>query len=358
MFVYEPLARADASYPLTMPTKAPSAPLSPLSHPFVTCYSSVNAFDAKLTLPPVFHVGRINSIELECSSGWNMIERADIRLKAATAGLRLHTADANIVDGNCSIVDASQPGLVQCTDLRSYCTERLRIPYDLENEVGEISVGLEITYSTANGEFVYFAFVTLAIELPLDVEVHDVFNASSLFSRFNIRAAGQVPLEIHDVQLHGSDALTVEALGTISSPMLALFSQPLALTYCIKRKKGFPKSGGQHNPPLALALRYRSMAEMVRKAFEKQLTIDLQNSPFQAFSRLLLPTMLQRLQSHVAEYDLQLIGLAGTCTTASFEQMQWDETLDGLTESVRNDLRDWLKGWHGVSCPFRQITLS
>lgn len=77
---------------------------------------------------------------MEVSSGWNDIVKAELRIRAASAGLRLQTANARVCEGQLKIASRPRPGILELEGVMAGTVARLKIPFALEKDLPELSV--------------------------------------------------------------------------------------------------------------------------------------------------------------------------------------------------------------------------
>lgn len=112
VFVHEPFAKTEASTPLGIITSVSAHSLKAAKKARILCFPRTEAFNARIYLSHFIHIDKPRHVEVECSSGWNDIARAEIHLKSASAGLRLRTASASVMSGDVAITDVTKPGLI------------------------------------------------------------------------------------------------------------------------------------------------------------------------------------------------------------------------------------------------------
>lgn len=93
-----------------------------------------------MELPRHISLNETRSIEVAIFSGWNDITKAELRIRSASAGLRLQTAEAYICGGDLPITAWPRPGSLEVGGLPPETVARLRIPYALERDLPELSV--------------------------------------------------------------------------------------------------------------------------------------------------------------------------------------------------------------------------
>lgn len=342
VFVHEPVSKTEAPTPLGIISSASVTSLKAAKKARVQCFPRAEALDARVYLSHFIHIDKSRHIEISCSTGSNEIERAEIRLKSASAGLRLRTADATVESEEGAIEDSQKPGIISVGELAANSSITLKIPYDMETILQDLTVKAEIDYYTTNGQFQYFSSFTIPVELPLDVNVHDHFKHKSLFSKFNIKTANQVPLELLDVELEGSDEFEVHAPRRPKQPVHVFPKQPVAVTYKIVRKHvdaPFKASS------LALAVEYRCLNEDVLDRLRAHFATAVKSSPVARLSRLLVAAFVDRTEQKVIPHQFEKVALLEKVDMGIFEETDWAECLDSLPQPVRDETRSWLQSW-------------
>ncbi len=155
-------------------------------------YPRPSALAARLELPRHISLDESRSFEVILSSGWNDISKAEFRIRAASAGLRLQTANAQIREGESKITSRPRPGTLELGNMSAESVVRLRIPFALEKDLPELSVcgplsqfiielliecqaRVELDYWTEQGQFSYSTSASVFITSPLGVNVQDLF---------------------------------------------------------------------------------------------------------------------------------------------------------------------------------------
>lgn len=279
----------------------------------------------------------------------------DLRLRSASAGLRLHTADAVVLEGATDL-DTSQGGLLHTGALAPKSYLRISLPYSVEHTLHDLTVRLEALYKTENGDFVFASVCTIPVDLPLDVDVHDIFKAERLFSRFNVRTTTSVPLQVTKVHLEESPAFAVKALPCPSS-MTVFEKQPASLTYSIFKKAS--KTGtemSKKEAALAMTVEYICIDEVILNKITITLSDALEGSPFSELKRLLLPLFRSGAQSHALALQFETAVLLRELTLPAYDTIGWDKAIATLPSTRSEGLADWLRSWHKVSRLLSQLT--
>lgn len=354
IFIHEPFAKTEATTPLGIITSVSAHSLKAAKKARILCFPRTDSFDARIYLSRFIHIDKPRHIEVECKSGWNNVSRAEVRLKSASAGLRLRTANATVVHGEIALDGKQTPGVIAFGAMPAKSTATLKIPYDMETILQDLTIKIEVDYSTGAGLFQYVSTFTIPVELPLDVNVHEHFKKNSLFSKFNIKTASQVPLELLDVELQSSEEFEVYAPRRTKEPVYVFPKQPIAFTYKVmksttdatqRRQSRISTTGS-----LALSVKYRLSDEVVRQRIQSLFATDIEAGPIHRLSRLLVSTFADQLEHRILPHQIERIALLDKVDIGAFDDMGWSDCLDGLPQVVSDDTRAWLQKWHEVSC--------
>ncbi|RMZ72823.1 tmem1 family [Pyrenophora seminiperda CCB06] len=351
VFVHEPLQKTEATTPLGIITSVSAHSLKAAKKARILCFPRSEAFQARIYLSHFIHIDKPRHIEVECSSGWNEITHAEVRLKSASAGLRLRTANASVVAGEVEVDDSKPtPGVVAIGAMPANTTVTLKVPYDMETILQDLNIKVDVDYYTEKGQFQYTSSSVIPVELPLDVNVHDHFKSKSLVSKFNIKTASQVPLELLDVALEGSEEFEVQAARRPKESLHVFPKQPVAVTYKItktatdaanKRQSRISMTGS-----LSLTVEYRCLNEDVLDRVRKLFADAVEASPVHRLSRLLVETFANRIEHNVLPHQYEKIALLDKVELGAFEDMSWADCLESLPLIIRDDTQTWLQKWH------------
>lgn len=140
--MHDTLSRLAASTPTRSAHSFSAASVAAAKSSMILCYSRRSAPEAKLELPRHIQLDKVRAVDVCLSSGWNDIANGELRIRSATAGLRLQTAEAEVVEGSLNITarSRSRPGVFGFGILLAHSTIKIRIPYALEQDLPEISV--------------------------------------------------------------------------------------------------------------------------------------------------------------------------------------------------------------------------
>jgi hypothetical protein len=353
VFVHEPFTKTEATTPLGIITSVSAHSLKAAKKARILCFPRAESFNARIYLSHFIHIDKPRHVEIECTTGGNEVTRAEVRLKSASAGLRLRTADASVVSGEVAITDKKKPGLVAIGAMDANTTATLKVPYDMEAILQDLTIRIEVDYYTENSQSQYFSSFIIPVDLPLDVNVHDHFKRDILMSKFNIKTANQVPLQLFDVALQSSDEFDVQAPRRSKEPVYVFPKQPVAVTYKITKKPMDAAKRRQSKLPatgsLALSVGYRCLDEDVKDRLVQMFASEVAGGSAHRIGRLLTSTFANRLEYHVLPQQFERIALLEKVDLGSFDDMDWSDCIDGLPEIIRDDTRTWLQKWHEVS---------
>jgi hypothetical protein len=350
-FEYEPASKTESITTLGLVSQHDQAAAAALRSRLV-CYPRLKSFEAKILLSRSLHIDKNRTLQIQCSSGWNDIRQIELQLRSASAGLRLRTADATIISETAKLVKPKTPGVIEALEMPPESVTTIHIPYNLEDDLREISIRMDITYVTPEGKFEYLSNPTIRTELPVDVNVHDFFKSALLFSRFQIRSSTGMPLQILGVNLEGTDRFTAQPPPCTLTPMLVFPNQPATILYKIKQtfeedpeKKQVRQSIAEESP-LTLTIDYCCVDECVVVAAETVFTQAVSKSPFAPLRPLLLQTFSRRLREAMPLKLFSQAAMLHELRVPSYQSMKWNLLLDSLSTTLCATLRPWLQSWH------------
>ena len=317
--------------------------------PRILVWPALRSFEVCVSLFADIHLERPRSILCELFSGRNAISDGKLLIRAGSAGLRLHTANAELMAEDEKIPDASQPGVICFGQIPENSVIKIRVPYRLDSEMREISLRTEVTYTTAQGEFVYGDNHTLPVLLPLGVNVHDVFKKAALFSKFSISSSTSIPLRLLDCHLEGTEDFEATSPRMDASGLCILARQPVSMVYKIIRKETRSQSREILQNKLSMQIRYLCLDEEVVATVRECFSECLQRSEFHSLTRLLMPLLAVTLRTKLLQQDLELVGLLREVSIGAFENFRWEHILPALPLGVRQRLQSWLTKWYQVS---------
>ncbi|PBP25841.1 TMEM1 family protein [Diplocarpon rosae] len=334
--------------------------------PKLLVYHRSEAFDVKLYASRHMHLDRNRSLEIELSSGWNKVNSGELHVRAATAGLRVQTSEAKVTSGSLILSKNSEAGVVCFDKMELGSTAKIIMPFNLEHDVNDISLKLEISYTTDNGKFYFATTPSVSIMLPLGVNVQDVFKHKVLLSKFTISSATSSPLRLLSSNLEGSNVFEAHSGPTFSRPLVVFPRQPASMLYKITKSPVSLRPTSRNGPKssLSLVLNYICLREEIEDAVTSDIARLLENGPLQQYKRLIIPTVLAEVQTHLSPYDLERTAMLSEFSTSILASVRWRENFTGLGRSVEQNqdiaviieqsLQQWQKQTPGI--PLSPVT--
>ncbi|KAK8226906.1 TMEM1 family protein-like protein [Phyllosticta capitalensis] len=346
-FTHETTTKEHTLEPLGITIPGSSAPSSKIPRKFRTLsYPRAEALDAKLSVSRSVHIDKLKSIELVVQPFANTPTRLEAHLKAASAGLRLRTGNAQVIEGTATIADRPSPGVLVFSEMEPQSTVKIRIPYELEVTLSELHIKLDIVYTTEHGKHEFRSNCTINIELPLDVNVHDQFMEQMLLSTFKVTTSSHIPLDVLDIQLQGTAAFDVDPARLYGDRNPVRPGQPPAFVYRIFRKEGANLTNPEDSN-LSLTIDYRCLDDHVFDKLEANFCAALSDSAFVSLRRLLLPRFWEHLKATLTADDWQYASFRNQLRCGEYaSQPIWPQTLELLPPALRSDLANFLSTWH------------
>ena len=310
------------------------------------------SLEARLSHTENIHLERLKSIVLKIRSGCNEILQGRLSLRAASAGLRLYTAQAEVRNGKVAVTDKSQPGSISFGQFQPNVTAHVIVPYSLESDLKEITVRVEVTYITERGEFVYACGSKISTALPITINVRDVFKKSTVFSVFTVGTAESIPVKILKCTVEGNEDFSATSQILDSGEQDVFNRQPLSLVSKIRRtlrERSDLATSETIQRKLFLHVEYRCLDQEILAVAETVYSNALAATPLQKLSRLLLPALITALRSRFSIQQLEVAGLLQEMDVGSFDDYGWGSSvLAGLPPDLGEELTRWLRKWHDV----------
>ncbi|KAI0545091.1 cis-golgi transport protein particle complex subunit [Xylaria curta] len=316
--------------------------------PQVFIYHRTGTLDVRLCTSKHIQLDRNNSVDLELDTGWNNLNKAEIRVKAATGGLRLLSSEAKCLDS----FEFSRPpegGAFCFNSIPPKTITRIRFPYTLEQDTPTISLRIEVSYETEHGSYFFSKTPTAHTSLALGVNVQDVFKHNALLSRFTVSTASSSPLRLFNSELLGSNMFDSTFGVPPSDPVMIFPRQPASLLYKIKRKAGV-QNGPKTPKTMYLKLHYSVLLDEIEALVEDSLTKTLDDTALRPLSRLLLSSVLPLVRNDLTGLELERAALLGFIPTSflsrgehlkAFQGLGKDNAGVDLADSLTSFLRTW-----------------
>jgi hypothetical protein len=312
----------------------------------ILCYPRSDTLEIKTATSRTIHIDKPRCVEISCINGNNGYESLELKIRSASSGLRLHIAEATLMEGD--VVFNAKPGSVTIQRLNVHQTLKFKLPYDLEDNHKDISLRIDALSPTPKLEYTSIQKVT--VELPLDVNVHDLFKPSHILSRFHVRSS-DMPLEIQHISLRDTDAFAVESPPAIRLPVMVFAKQPATFMYKLHQRKNEngqrpPRESADQERPLTLTVDYQSVDEIARNAVLTKMTSDLRKSDLKFLIRLLAKFAAERLEMLFAVRDYGEFAMTGEVVIPKFVAFGWTTITSQLERRLGESLNAWLGDWH------------
>lgn len=298
----------------------------------LTIYHRADALDVQLTPAKYILLDKNNMIDIELTSGWNELTGAEVRVKAATGGLRLLTSEAKVINSPGESLDFSKPpeaGLLSFDSMKPRSALKIRFPYTVEHEVMHVSVRIEVSYQTEHGSFLFSKTPIIPISLALGVNVQDVFRHKALMSRFTVSTANSSPLRLYKSELVSSEIFESKYGLPPGDPIIIFPRQPASLLYKISRKKNV-KITQKTKKTMYLKLQYSVVQDDIITLVQASITNAVENTPLQSFARLLASTVMPHVEQDLDALALERAALLGSLSTSFLSSVNWNSQLRGL----------------------------
>ncbi|KAI1447845.1 trafficking protein particle complex subunit 10 [Annulohypoxylon stygium] len=300
-----------------------------LQSPYLAIYHRSETLDVKLRASKHIQLDRNNTVDIDLDAGWNDLLKAEIRVKAATGGLRLLTSEAKCINSSINFSKKPEAGLFCFDAIPQNSTTRIRFPYTVEQETLSISIRIEVSYTTEDGSFFFFKTPVVETALALGVNVQDVFKHKALFSRFTVSTASQSPLRLFKSELVSSEVFESEFGVPPSAPVVIFPKQPASLLYKITRKMD-AKINKKTMKTMYLRLHYSVLLDEIESLIEDSIVESLEDKPLSPFSRLLCSTVIPHVRHGLTGHDLERAILIGSVPTSFLSSVNWAKYFVGL----------------------------
>ncbi|KAI9689372.1 MAG: hypothetical protein M1822_010023 [Bathelium mastoideum] len=344
LFVHEFAPKPAASASLNLTASSAQASTHASKAPRILCYPRMGALNANVALCREIHIDKTKFVDIAVGTADNEVVSLDLRLRAGSAGLRLHTNRAEVVESSTDVHHKSNTGAIKFTELAVNTKFVVRIPYDVESTLRELSVRPEISYTTRHGEFIFLGNATIPVELPLDVNVFDIFKEKALFSKFTVRTATRIPLHLLSVALEESTRFAVASPSQLTSSTLVFSRGPASFSYKIVPKSSDSLSADES--PMVLTVKYRCIDEDILESAEEAFRADVEKSSVADFAPILIPTLRAKLAPGTLSINYERAALLQTLNLGTFAEMGWPEIISSLPKPRRDEVSSWLQSWH------------
>ncbi|KIW28759.1 uncharacterized protein PV07_04633 [Cladophialophora immunda] len=319
-------------------------------------YPSYRSFGIKMYPFPVIHLAQIRRLLLQVRPGQNNVKQVKLRLRTATAGLRLNIHDSRLVgdqhESNQMRTAREGDALVMVLDnLASLTVTEIEIPYTMETaSEPAITLRIEASYETDQGIFTFYDTAFVKVILPVTVNVQDVFRKDYMYSRFTIIPSTMVPLRLIGCNLEKNDSYDMIAGGNFAEPFVVFPKQPANWTVRLVPRDANAANASRR---LTLVVDFQSLDGVMLAILETHFTRELANSKHAFAARLLTSHLLERVRTTWTEQDVEVAGLTQEFEVWKMEDMEWPSVLCAFDRHRRAEIEDWLRDWHSRTPPIK-----
>ncbi|KAF7559860.1 hypothetical protein G7046_g4287 [Stylonectria norvegica] len=313
--------------------------------PEVFLFQRASALDVKLTATKHTALDKNNSLDLLLSPGWNTLKTCEIR----------------VVESSAEFAKPPEAGVFHFNDIAAHTHVRLRFPYSVEMDIGDVSAKVEVSYTTDSGEkFTFAKAMVIPISLALGVNVQDVFKHHALFSRFNVSTASSSPLRLYKNELLESDLFESDFGIPPTTTVMIFQKQPATLLYKVKRKPDV-KIGKRAGKIMHLKLYYSVLQVEIEELLISSVLEALEQTSLGQYSRLVAAIVLGEAKKALQVQDFERAALIGSIQTDFLSDIAWERHLTGIgnvpgsqddaSASITTFLGDWQKSHPRVTVP-------
>lgn len=347
LMVHDPAGETGTAANAELTGRQSEAPGEDRTRNWIFVYPHQQSFHADMMLAKDLQINKSRHVEIHLGSGWNNVESIDLKLRPASAGLRLHLADSSCDGIAKRSEEDNRQGQISIAALGANATACVTVPYTLESASQEILIRLEAVYTTKCGTFTFLTSAKLDTRLHLDVSVNDIFQTGLLSSVFTLRAKRQTPLLVTGVVFDSSGAYEVDDTSALGLPLPIFEHQPAKLLYRVRKKaQNGPTQVRSAGSPLMMSLEYVAIDEILLRSVMQSFGPALNASPVKPLRNLLVPFFERRCGQLLSTVDAEMSLFLNEAKIPSFNNVGWIELIDSLSSTARGDVDEWLKSWH------------
>ena len=288
-------------------------------------------------------------MELHIDPGENDVETAQVSIKSLTAGLRLHTARARSKE-SVEVSTTDTPSVLKVSRMTAHCEAIIAVPYSIDHNFPVLKIRLEINYVTEGSTFQFLRNAQVRVKLGLDVNVEDVFRSDSIFSKFYLAPTTTSPIVVSSVNLQGTKYFDVEKTTDELSGLTIFSNDSPCVTFRVTPQTSLKGDEESNWRTLNLNIRYVPLLDLITEQMIANLKNVISKSPYQQYCPILVANIEDGLREYLDERLLEMSALLGSFKVPPFEKLGWTDILQAISEDEKPGLKDWIRGWHEVSC--------
>ncbi|KAF2154742.1 hypothetical protein K461DRAFT_291661 [Myriangium duriaei CBS 260.36] len=313
--------------------------------PLIMIYPRSTSLNLRISTVPDVHVDKQRSLHVHLDVGSVDFEALTLRLKPATAGLRLHSTNATVVKPQTAKLDASGSHGIQL-DPKASSEWTIKVPYSLELPQLDLAVKTEVVATKEGKEYLFLYEEGIPVDLQLDVDVNDTFKPENLFSQFSIRTTNEDPLIIHTVDVSGSEIYSVTPLG-VPFGLTVFERQPVSLACMISRSLSDASvTSDRKNNALELKVDYYPLSSVVISNIVDLFDKSIIESSIRYLRRFLLPILRRLLTERLKSRALEEAVLLSELEVPPWDSLDWMTYVSALPLAARDETKRWLQSWH------------
>ncbi|ETI24020.1 hypothetical protein G647_03389 [Cladophialophora carrionii CBS 160.54] len=312
-------------------------------------YPSYRSFGVKMYPFPIVHLAEVRRLLLQVRPGRNNIKQCKLRLRTATAGLRLNIHDSKLVDERRKSVclSTAREGdalLMIMNDLGPDSVTDVEIPYTMEvASEPAVTLRIEANYETDEGTFTFHDTLFVKVILPVTVNVQDVFRRDFMYSKFTVSPSTMVPLRLIGCKLEDNDFCHLVTGGSFDEPFVVFPKHPANWTVrLIPKRKDVKGTVGR----MTLVVDFQSLDGVIFAILETHFVQEFLRSDYAFAARLLASHLVERVRSTWTEQDVEVAGLLQEFEVWKMEDMEWPSVLCAFDGDTRANIENWLRDWH------------
>ncbi|KAI1615246.1 hypothetical protein EDD37DRAFT_684185 [Exophiala viscosa] len=326
----------------------------------ILVYPFHETFEIKLSHAPVIHLGETRRILMQILPGRNKISQGRIRLKTATAGLRLNIHETKSLDdkGAATSLRTAREGDAQVIifdDMEADTTSRIEIPYTMEvQSEPTATIRVDASYQTEQGTYTLYGTAIVSVLLPVAVNVQDIFRSTCMYSRFSISPSTLVPLHLIDCQIAETAAYETATGGDFGGSQVVFPKQPATWTVRLIPKLESSITASQR---MTLCVHFQSMDDLILSTLEETFATAFLKTPYRFAARLLLCHLLKTVRTSWTEQDLEVAALTQEVEIWNMDVMNWSSVLCAFERNTRTSIEEWLSDWHSQTSTIKFSTM-
>ncbi|KAJ9601945.1 hypothetical protein H2200_013504 [Cladophialophora chaetospira] len=319
-------------------------------------YPSYRSFGVKMFPFPTIHLAEARRLLLQIRPGDNDLKHCRIRLRTATAGLRLNIHESKLVgeQGDSHQLSTAREGdalLIVMADLSAESITDIELPYTMEiASEPAVTLKIEANYEVDEETFTFHDTISVKVVLPITVNVQDVFRKDFMYSKFTISPSMMAPLRLIGCRLDNNEFYDLTIGGHFDEPFVVFPKQPANWTVrLVPKRKHVESTTGR----MTLVVDFQSLDGVIFALLETHFTQELLKSEHAFAARLLTSHLVERVRTTWTEQDLEIAGLSQEFEVWRMEDMQWGSVLCAFDKNTKASIETWLREWHSRTTPIK-----